>query len=260
MQQQVFDAYAATYDDHFTNSLIGKAQRKQVYRHANNNAYFFRKCVLEVNCGTGEDAIWLANQGANVLATDVSKEMLKVARSKVTDKDIEFKQLSAQAIGTLAPEKYGSIFSNFGGLNCLTENELIQFKNGCVMLQGYEDQLVFVVMGTKCIWEKLYFYFKKDTEKAKRRLDRQGVETVIGTSQFRTYYYSPNQIKKIFKEHYYHLATKPVGLFVPPSYLEPYFKNRNGLFFILKLLDRLFGSISFFSNYADHYLIVFEKK
>jgi SAM-dependent methyltransferase len=260
MQPEVFDTYAFDYDIHFTNSLIGKEQRLQVHKHVSNNAYFFNKHVLEVNCGTGEDALWLAKQQATVLATDVSSGMLSIARKKAANENIEFKQMSAQSIGTLAPERYNYIFSNFGGLNCLSENEMIQFENGCEKLQGYDDQLVFVIMGTKCLWERYFFIRKGDKEKAYRRSNKNGVETVIDSHHFKTYYYSPREIKSIFKKNYYHTATKPIGLFVPPSYLESYFVKRKGLFGFLKLLDKILGNFSFLANYADHYLIVLKRK
>lgn len=260
MQSQVFDSYAQTYDDHFTNSLIGKAQRKQVYKYLKHHTYFFNKIVLEINCGTGEDALWLMKEGARVTATDISSGMLETAKAKNEGKHIEFKQLAAQNIGQLSPEKFQSIFSNFGGLNCLSPEELQQFKNGCAELQDYEDQIVLVIMGTKCLWEKLYFTLKKDKEKATRRLNSNGVETVIGNENFKTYYYSPKQIRELFKDNYYHINTKPIGLFVPPSYLEPYFKKRKVVFHALVWIDKIFGRFSFLSNYADHYLIVFEKK
>ena len=32
MQPQAFDTYAERYDEHFTNSVIGRAQRNQVYQ------------------------------------------------------------------------------------------------------------------------------------------------------------------------------------------------------------------------------------
>ena len=39
--------------------------------------------VLELNCGTGEDAVHLARRGVRVLATDNSPRMLAAARSKI---------------------------------------------------------------------------------------------------------------------------------------------------------------------------------
>jgi ubiquinone/menaquinone biosynthesis C-methylase UbiE len=261
VQQAFFDTYAQTYDDHFTNSMIGKAQRKQVYKHALNNAYFFNKRVLEVNCGTGEDALWLVKQGANVLATDISESMLEVANAKTGDKDIQWKQMPAQDIAQLAPDTFGTIFSNFGGLNCLSPAEMEQFKNGCVKVQAYEDQLVMVLMARKCIWERFYYsYIQKDPSKAKRRSAKDGAEAVIEGKSARVYYYGPKEIKRLFKKEYRHVNTKPIGLFVPPSYMEDAFRKRKILFTLLVLLDKVFGNFSFLSDHADHYIIFFEKR
>ncbi len=36
--------------------------------------------ILELNCGTGEDAVLFSEKGFNIVATDVSEEMLKVTQ------------------------------------------------------------------------------------------------------------------------------------------------------------------------------------
>jgi hypothetical protein len=143
----------------------------------------------------------------------------------------------------------------------LSPQEMEQFKNACVKIQACEDQLVMVLMGRKCLWERLYFSFvKKDRAKARRRLGKEGVEAVIEGKSSQVYYYSPREIKQFFKGDYWHMNTKPVGFFVPPSYLEQQFQKRKGLFYVLKFLDRTLGNFSFLSNYADHYIIFFEKR
>lgn len=260
MQPQAFDTYAKDYDAHFTHSFVGKAQRLQVYKQVKKHVSFNSKKVLEINCGTGEDAVWMAGQGARVLATDISEGMLRVTGQKKAGLNIVTKQLSSQDIITLRPEKFDLIFSNFGGLNCLSEKELTDFKNGCAQLQNRSGQLAFVIMGTKCWWERFYYYQKKDAVKTNRRLNKAGTETVMDGNHFKTWYYSPEEIKTLFNDHYKHISTKPIGLFVPPSYLEHYVKKRTALFGFLKLMDALFGNFSFLANRADHYLIVFEKK
>ena len=257
MQQQAFDSYAIHYDDHFTNSLIGKAQRKQVRKHLNKSIPVEVKNVLEINCGTGEDALWFAKKGMNVLATDISEGMIEVAKLK-TD-SVEFRQLNCIDIESLAPSKYDLVFSNFGGLNCLNANELIQFRNGCNSLQNKGNHLAFVIMGTQCWWERMYFNVKKDKVKANRRQNKIGVETIINDEKFKTYYYSPKYFMELFGDEYECVLTKPIGLFVPPSYLESYFLKRKGLLGLLCFFDRLL-SFSFLSNFADHYIIIFKKK
>jgi SAM-dependent methyltransferase len=255
LQPQAFDSYAIDYDDHFTHSLIGKAQREQVRKQLSKVIGNNVKHVLEVNCGTGEDALWFFKKGMKVLATDISEGMIEIAKQKTNN--IEFRQLNCIHIGSLEKESYDLIFSNFGGLNCLTANDLIQFKHGCDALQNKGDQLAFVVMGTQCWWEHFYFKLKKD--KSNRRQNKRGVETIINDEKFKTYYYSPAYFKELFRDDYEYLTSKPIGLFVPPSYLEPYFVKRRLLLKTFQFFDRV-CALTFFSNFADHYIITFKKK
>ncbi|MFZ2419807.1 MAG: methyltransferase domain-containing protein, partial [Anaerolineae bacterium] len=83
-----FDDSAATYDDAFTESTIGRLLRAAVWRRLDAQ---FRAGdrVLELNCGTGADAIHLAQRGVHVLATDVSEAMLAVTRRKVAQAGME---------------------------------------------------------------------------------------------------------------------------------------------------------------------------
>ena len=39
-------------------------------------------CILDVGCGTGTDAIYLASKGANVTAIDISREAIRIAGGK----------------------------------------------------------------------------------------------------------------------------------------------------------------------------------
>jgi ubiquinone/menaquinone biosynthesis C-methylase UbiE len=70
-QTPAFDAIAQNYDRIFTHSILGKAQRLLV--HEALRGYFRSgQRVLDLNCGTGEDAIHLASTGVSVVACDVS--------------------------------------------------------------------------------------------------------------------------------------------------------------------------------------------
>lgn len=260
MLQQAFDTYAPTYDDHFTNSLIGKEQRRQVRRIVNKYFKLRRKKILELNCGTGEDACWMAQQNARVWATDISENMIEIAQQKNTAPSVRFKVLRTQDISILQPRSFDIIFSNFGGLNCLSPDELKNLKEHCLQLQQPGSKLVFVIMGSSCIWERFFFNRRKEPVKAQRRQNKKGVTTNILGEHFLTYYFSPAEMKQVFGNEYKCILLKPVGLFVPPTYLEPYFKNRKRLFYCLSFLDRLIARFPLFANKADHYLIAFERK
>jgi len=76
-----FDELAAGYDADFTAGAIGSLLRAAVWRRLGAR-FAAGDRVLELNCGTGEDAVHLASRGVRVLATDASAAMLEVARRK----------------------------------------------------------------------------------------------------------------------------------------------------------------------------------
>jgi hypothetical protein len=55
------------------------------------------------------------------------------------------------------------------------------------------------------------------------------------------------------------ISSMPVGLFIPPSYLDPYFKNKGWILKILSFKEYLFGRFAFLADYGDHYLIHLQK-
>ncbi len=258
MLQKAFDTYAKNYDEDFTSSSIGILQRKRVY-------YFMKKYldgkpdVLEINCGTGEDAKYMTGFGCTITATDISSEMIQIGREK-NAKKVEFINCDTRHLSSfLGDRKFDFVFSNFGGLNCLAPQEINQFVGNAFNLLNEKGKLIFVVMGRKCFWERFYFFYKRDKRK-NRRLQKEGVKTILNGEHFTTYYYSPNELYNSFKESFTLYTQKPVGLFIPPSYLNPFFKDKKIFLKVLDFMERVFGGFSFFANYADHYLIVMQKK
>lgn len=255
-----FDVYAVNYDDHFTRAKIGSAQRAQVHRQLKKILGQKGLRVLEVNCGTGEDAAWLAQNGCNVTATDISEGMLQQARAKTGPAFFALQQLAIQDVATLQPQKFDLVFSNFAGLNCLNEAELQRFAKDCAALQRQKGLLALVFLSKHCVWERLYYTLKKNSALARRRSNNSGVETCIDGLPVKTYYYSPKQVSNWFGLHYSVRYLRPIGLFVPPSYMEGYVKKNPRIFRCLTLLDELLVNFSALANQADHFLIVLEKK
>ena len=80
MPRAPFDTIASIYDDQFTDTRTGYLQRQLVYLHLEKILKQNKpKRILELNCGTGADAIWLTQKGFEVVATDISADMVKVA-------------------------------------------------------------------------------------------------------------------------------------------------------------------------------------
>ena len=74
-----------------------------------------------------------------------------------------------------------------------------------------------------------------------------------------TWYYNPKEVVTLAEEKLEPEVIKPIGIAIPPSYLESFFVKRKGLLnFLIKTESWL--SCSFWAKYADHYLIAFSKK
>ena len=253
MQQAFFDTYAQTYDDHFTNSLIGKAQRELVHQYLlkikDSNAG-----VLEINGGTGEDALFLSQHFKCVTCTDVSEAMLSIAKHKNKENsNAFFERSSIQELTNNVKGEFDLVFSNFGGLNCLSPAELQQLEKDLNVIA--KKDLVFVIMGRKCLWECFIFWWRNDKQRRGRRVDINGTLAELNGKKFRIHYYSAKEIRDLFEVNYNQVKCMPIGFFIPPSYLEASMKKRRFYFTILNTLDSFVKSMSFLSNYADHYLI-----
>ena len=127
--QNKFDNHAKNYDTSFTFSEIGKAQRERVYYFLNQKILTRNNLsILELNCGTGEDASYFEKLGHQITATDISNEMLKIAKQKSKNSKSEFKILDIKKIKQIENDKtFDLIFSNFGGFNCLSKKEIKTF-------------------------------------------------------------------------------------------------------------------------------------
>ena len=251
-----FDLAAKEYDAQFSHTRIGKVQRSQVWERINKIDLHENSSILEINCGTGEDAnVWFSKKH-QILATDISKEMIGVAKNKFPH--IQFKQLDINAINTI-DTKFDIVFSNFGGLNCLSKNDLSKFILQTKEKLTKDGKLIMVIMGKKCIWDNLFLFIKGNWKQLGRRNTNLPLDINVDGQNVYTWYYSPKQITNIASEHFNFIAQSPIGLHIPPSYLSKFFRNKPITVAFLAFLDKVF-SFSFLSDFSDHYFITFSKK
>jgi len=256
-----FDVSAKNYDTVFTFSEIGKAQRNRVYHFLKETALSKHKLnILELNCGTGEDAYYFAEKGHSVLATDISSEMIKVAKEKHHNSKVRFQELDITKITSETfSEKFDLIFSNFGGLNCLSKPELESFIKTSATLLNPSGKLILVVMPKFCLWERFYFTIKGELKKAGRRNTNNSLLANIEGHKVPTWYYNPKDLENLASTNYNTLLTKPIGIAIPPSYLDSFFSTKKRWLQLLIWKEKWL-SMRFLAKYADHFLILFEKK
>jgi SAM-dependent methyltransferase len=259
-----FDAAADRYDEDFSFSQTGILQRKRVHYFLQKQiAAIAGKNILELNCGTGEDAIWMAKQGCNVTATDLSANMAGVLEKKLAQQpqlpiktmQCGFDEIKEKSAGS----KYDFVLSNFGGLNCISSEALERLSAQLHGITNADATIALVIMSKKCWWEKWYFWLKGSKRESKRRQQAGPLTVNVNGNNQLVWYYNPAEIEKAFSAGFTKQYTKPVGLFLPPSYMEGYFKKKKGLLRLLYGLEKLSINFSFLSAYADHFLIVLKR-
>jgi SAM-dependent methyltransferase len=262
---QPFDPLAAAYDDTFTHTPIGRYLRGRIHarldQHVQPGDY-----VLELGCGTGEDALHLARRGVRVLAADASAAMLDVARAKVQGNAlVEFANVDIRCLGVrrrapLQPQNtvFDAAFANFGPLNALDDWRPLaawlagQIKPGGMVGLG--------IMGPLCLWETLWHGLHGDFRTASRRWKGQAAfQADHAAVPMNVYYPSVTRIKRDFAPHFRCIHVEPVGLFLPPSDAFAIIEKRPRLLRLLTALEDGSQRFALLARLADHYWIEFER-
>jgi ubiquinone/menaquinone biosynthesis C-methylase UbiE len=256
-----FDPIATEYDTRFTNGQIGQLQRKQVWDYLKRILPELTGLeILELNCGTGEDALLFSEKGFNIVATDVSTEMLKVTERKVQQFSMQHR-ISSRYLDlesfdpSLFDKKFDLVFSNFGGLNCISPTSLKSLLEKMPSVLSPRGRFVAVIMPQFCLWESVYFFLKLRFNDAIRRCTTKEVSADIQGVKMGIWYYPPAQLKKESANYFKTIAALPIGMALPPSYLENFFANRKGLLRSLNRIEKMVSRWTFFSAMADHYII-----
>jgi ubiquinone/menaquinone biosynthesis C-methylase UbiE len=257
-----FDAVAAHYDETFTNSRIGQAQRRAVW---NELVQAFRPGdhVLEIGCGTGVDACSLAESGVQVVACDVSAQMINLATRRIYERGLEkFVKpliLRAEDISALPAQSFDGAFSNFGALNCI-EN-LPRFARDLARLLKPEARGLLCWMGRYCLWEMIWYLAHGNGQKAFRRLRRNQITASIGGGAFvGVHYPSVRSLRRTFAPEFKMKSIKGIGLTVPPSYLESWAADHPRFIGVGERADTWMGGFPGTRVLADHILVGFERE
>ena len=255
-----FDSLAARYDDLFTRSMIGRAQRGAVWRVLLEQ-FEPGTQILELNCGTGEDALFLAQREVSVLACDASEAMIKTARHRMQSEDpsapIQFKLLPTEQLSKLRPEQlFDGALSNFSGLNCVAD--LHQTARDLAALVRMGAPVLLCLSTRFCLSEMLWFLFHGQARKAFRRFSGIANAKVDGFT-VKVHYPTLRGVKKMFSPYFSLRSCTGIGVAVPPSYLEPWVRKCPQVLSVLCLIDKGIARLPWLRTVGDHMLIHFER-
>ncbi len=255
-----FDRIAQDYDRRFTDSLIGRAQRDAVWKVL-TRTFRTNDKILELNCGTGEDAIFLAGNGISVFALDASPQMIARAEQRLQHNSphipVVFRELPTERIGELHPEtQFDGAFSNFSGLNCTADLGSVAASLAGLVKQ--DGRLALCFSTRFCLIEILYYLAGGQWRKALRRCKGYTDVTIEG-AQFTVYYPTLRKIRRSFAPDFRFYSCTGIGVTVPPSYLESWARQHPRVFRLLRRLEERFATLPVLRSTGDHVLLCFEK-
>lgn len=258
---KAFSNQSKNFDEEDTSNPVIQRMRQQVQEHVLSLLKPGNK-ILELNAGTGIDAVFFASKGFDIVVTDNADGMLQICEQKINQlqltEKIKIKKCSFNQLSTLQIGTFNHIFSNFGGLNCAVDITAV-IKNFDSLLKpgGYAT---LVIMPPICPWE-LALALKGNFKIAFRRLKRGGVKSHLEGVYFNTYYYSPKKLIQAFdKTKFQVIKIKGLGVLSPPPYLNTFPLNHPKLYKVLCKIEEKIDERFPFNSWADHFIITMQKK
>jgi ubiquinone/menaquinone biosynthesis C-methylase UbiE len=262
LAETAFSAQSGIFDELYSGNTIVNYKRERVRNHVlqylADDSY-----ILELNSGTGEDALFFAQQGHRVHATDISTGMQQELKQKVKNAEFEEKvsnelcsYTQLQQLKNKGP--YDLIFSNFAGLNCTSElNKVLASFNSLLKPGG---MVTLVILPGFCLWEVFLIFKGKFRTAFRRFFSKKGAKANVEGVNFKCWYYNPSFIVRKLKYSFDLLSIEGLCTIVPPSYIEEFAEKHPAVYRFLKKKEDYLKSRWPWKYIGDYYIITLQKK
>jgi ubiquinone/menaquinone biosynthesis C-methylase UbiE len=254
---EAFSRTAERYDRFAEDHPNQTRMRNKVYAHLTGVVPPGAR-ILELNAGTGTDAVHLARVGFRIHATDIAPGMLERLRDKVdrfgladrvTVQNCSFTQLDRITGGP-----FDAVFSNLGGLNCVADLRAVIDALPLVLRPG--GIVTWVLMPPVCLWE-LALVFTGHVRLALRRLARGGTRAHLEGLVFTVHYFTPGQVIRSFGDDYRLLASEGLSVITPTAESKNLAKRHPRIYRALAWLDDRLAPRPPWSGWGDFFIISF---
>jgi ubiquinone/menaquinone biosynthesis C-methylase UbiE len=260
--QDAFDSVAADYDGPRGNNELIQNMRAEMWRWL-DATFVAGSRLIDLGCGTGLDAIRMAQRGYRITATDWSPKMIertrdRAERERVTDA-VETIAVGAHELHRIEGQGlFDGAYSDLGALNCVPE--LSEVSRQCARLLKEGGKLVFTVIGRICPWEIGHYLLRGDWTRAKVRFARGMVPVRLNKRIVWANYYTPRQLYHFFEPHFSLTHYRGLCTFAPPPYLTWVSEGHRRWYEWLWRTDRRTAGWAVLRNLGDHFLIVMTKR
>jgi ubiquinone/menaquinone biosynthesis C-methylase UbiE len=259
---KAFSKQALIFDEYDAGNTIVQYKRQRVRDHVVRYLPP-HSSVLELNAGTGLDAIYFSGEGHRVHATDIAEGMQAKLREKVkslglTDR-ITTELCSFTELETLQRKgPYDLIFSNFAGLNCTPELDKVLQSFDALLRPG--GQVTLVILPGFSLWETLLVFKGKFRTAFRRTFSRHGTTAHVEGHYFKCWYYSPSYVVRKLGQAFDLLSVEGLCTIVPPSYIEHFAERHPVLYRWLRDREDRWKERWPWKYIGDYYIISLRKK
>lgn len=259
---EAFNKQAPLFDSLYAADTIIQYKRTRVRDHVLKRLPAC-SAILELNAGTGDDAIFFALQGHHVHATDISVAMQELLSGKVKkynlQANITYERCSYNSLRKLENQgPYDLIFSNFAGLNCTDDLQTVLDSFSHLVKPG--GRITMVILPKFCLWEFLFLFKGKFKTAFRRFSGGKGATAHIEGKFFRCWYYNPSFIRRHLKDSFELISLEGLCTLVPPSYLHGFAEKYPKVYQWLTKKENKWKANWLWRSIGDYYIITLRRK
>jgi ubiquinone/menaquinone biosynthesis C-methylase UbiE len=256
-----FDSVAADYDGPRGNNELIQDMRREMWRCL-DATFSPGSNLIDLGCGTGLDAVRMAQLGHHVTATDWSPQMVQRTRNRA-ERECLTERVRSVVMGAHELEflsgagGYDGAYSNLGPLNCVPR--LADVSRECARLIRPGGALVFTVIGRLCPWEIAHYLRRGRWGRATVRFARGMVPVGMNKHTIWTRYYGPREFYRAFARDFTLQHYRGLCVFAPPPYLTWVREKHPRLYERLSRLDHRVAAWPIIRSMGDHFLMIMRR-
>ena len=252
---EAFSRTAEKYDSFAEDHPHLTRMRNNVYSHVMKHVPRGAS-ILELNAGTGTDAVQLAQRGYSIHATDIAPGMLNRLHEKITRLGLQdrvtMEERSFLSLESTQGAPFDAVFSDLGGLNCVPDLTPVIKQLPGVLKPG--GMVIWVLMPHVCLWE-LAEVFRGNVSLAFRRFSRGRVRAKLEGLNFDVYYFSPQQVIRWFGDRFALIALDGLSVITPTAESRNFARWYPRLYRTLSWLDDRLSPHWPWNGWGDFYML-----
>ena len=251
-----YDLIAGVYDDQVQGSQWMRGMLWEAYQQR----FTPGQCLLDLSCGTGIDALFLAQLGLRVVGIDISARMIeqlemKAKRLNLSDK-VQAHVRDITDLHTWSPPPFDGIISAFAGLSTLPDLTGVASDAHRLLKPG--GYFIIHMLNRSFVREWLSLIRHAQWANAHSVMRRRTIAPRIGGIPVRHYLYRPGEVyQRYFKQRFHLRRVYGMGILrppAPPRWLPPSVLN------LLGRLDRSVSGCFPFYNWGQFFVLELQKK